>query len=70
MATSLPSLQEEEEKKLLGTMLEELNDKFALQLDLEPSTDRSSQSASDYRESNSISMILVTIHIHNNNENK
>ncbi len=59
IATSLPTLQEEEEKKLLGIMLEELNEKFALQLDLEPSTDRSSQSASDYRESNSISMILA-----------
>ncbi len=58
MATSLPTLQEEEEKKL-GIMLEELNEKFALQLDLEPSMDRSSQSASDYRESNSISMILA-----------
>ncbi len=59
MATCLPALQEEEEKKLLGIMLEELNEKFALQLDLEPATDRSSQSASDYRESNSISMILA-----------
>jgi hypothetical protein len=59
MATSLPTLQEEEEKKLLGILLEELNKKFALQLDLEPSTDRSSQSVSDYRESNSISMILA-----------
>jgi hypothetical protein len=59
MATSLPTLQEEDEKKFLGILLEELNEKFALQLDLEPSTDRSSQSASDYKESNSISMILA-----------
>jgi hypothetical protein len=42
MATSLNTLQEEEEKKFLGMLLEELNEKFALQLDLEPSTDRSS----------------------------
>ncbi len=59
MATSLPTLQEEDEKKLLGVLIEELNDKFALQLDLEPSTDRSSQPASDYAESDSIIMIFA-----------
>ncbi len=59
LATCLPALQEEEEKKLLGVLIEELNEKFALQLDLEPSTDRSSQSASDYMESDSISMIFA-----------
>jgi hypothetical protein len=58
-ATSLHTLQEEEEKKLQGIMLEELNKKFALQLDLESLTNRSSQLASDYRESDSISMILA-----------
>ncbi len=58
LATCLPALQEEEEKKLLGVLIEELNEKFALQLDLEPSTDRSSQPASDYMESDSISMIF------------
>jgi hypothetical protein len=59
LATYLPALQEEEEKKLLGVLIEELNEKCALQLDLEPSTDRSSQLASDYMESDSISMIFT-----------
>jgi hypothetical protein len=43
----------------LGVLIEELNEKFALQLDLEPSTDRSSQSASDFIEQDSISMIFA-----------
>jgi hypothetical protein len=34
VATRLPTLQKEEEGALLGKMLEELNVKFALQLDL------------------------------------
>jgi hypothetical protein len=59
LATSLPTLQEEDEKKLLGVLIEELNEKFALQLDLEPSTDRSSQSASDFMEHDSLSMIFA-----------
>ncbi len=59
LATCLPALQEEEEKKLLGVLIEDLNEKFALQLDLEPLTDRSSQSASDYMESDAISMIFA-----------
>jgi hypothetical protein len=44
---------------LLGVIIEELNEKFALQLDLEPSTDRSSQLASDNTESESVSMIFA-----------
>jgi hypothetical protein len=59
LATCLPALQEEDEKKLLGVLIEELNEKFALQLDLEPSTDRSSQPASDYMESDFFSMIFA-----------
>jgi hypothetical protein len=35
VATRLPALQKEDEGALLGKMLEELNIKFALQLDLE-----------------------------------
>jgi hypothetical protein len=58
-ATCLPALQKEDEKKLLGVLIEELNKKFALQLDLEPSMDRSSQLASDYTESESVSMIFA-----------
>ena len=41
MATSLPPLSEEEEFAVISVMLEELNAKFALQLDPSPSTERS-----------------------------
>ncbi len=59
LATCLPALQEEDEKNLLGVIIEELNEKFALQLDLEPLTDRSSQLASDNTDSKSVSMIFA-----------
>jgi hypothetical protein len=49
-----PPCRKRMKKKLLGVLIEELNEKFALQLDLEPSTDRSSQSASDFMEQDSI----------------
>jgi lysophospholipase L1-like esterase len=52
VATRLPTLQKEEEGLILGKMLEELNSKFALQLDLKPSTDRSGQEASDPHDPN------------------
>jgi hypothetical protein len=54
VATRLPALQKEEEGALLGKMLEELNLKFALQLDLKPSPDRSGQEASDLHDPNNI----------------
>jgi hypothetical protein len=54
-----PPCRKRKKKKLLGVLIEELNEKFALQLDLEPSTDRSSQSVSDYTESDSVSMIFA-----------
>jgi hypothetical protein len=47
VATRLPPLQEEDESRLVGVLIEELNNKFALQLDLQPITDRSGQEASD-----------------------
>jgi hypothetical protein len=47
VATRLPPLQEEDESRLVGVLIEELNNKFALQLDLQPLTDRSGQEASD-----------------------
>jgi hypothetical protein len=47
MVTCLPALQEEEESKLVGVIIKELNTKFALQLDLQPSTDRSGQEKTD-----------------------
>jgi len=46
VATHLPSLKKEEESKLVGVLIEELNYKFALQLDPDPTTDRYSQEAS------------------------
>ncbi len=52
MATHLPTLKEEDEKKFLGIMLDELNNMFALQLDLCPSTDKSSQVATDMHDQN------------------
>ncbi len=52
VATRLPTLQKEDEGALLGKMLEELNIKFALQLDLKPLTDRSGQEASDLHDPN------------------
>ncbi len=60
LATSLPILQEEDEGNFLGIMLEELNSKFALQLDLYPSTERSGQQAPDLTgEEPSISWLLA-----------
>jgi hypothetical protein len=50
VATRLSTMQEEEEAKLKGIMLEKLNSKFALQLDLQPSTERSGEEASDLRD--------------------
>jgi hypothetical protein len=47
VATYLPTLKKEDEKNFLGIMLEELNNTFALQLDLCPSTDRQVQSVGD-----------------------
>ncbi len=52
VASRLPALQKEDEGALLGKMLEELNIKFALQLDLKPSTDRSGQEVSDLHDPN------------------
>ncbi len=40
VATHLPSLKKEDESKLVGVLIEELNCKFALQLDPDPITDR------------------------------
>ncbi len=44
---SLPALGEEDERAFLHVMLSELNNKFALQLDTCPITDRSSQPGTD-----------------------
>jgi hypothetical protein len=46
VATHLPTLKKEDESKLLGVLIEELNCKFALQLDPDPITDRYGQEAS------------------------
>ncbi len=46
VATHLPTLKKEDESKILGVLIEELNCKFALQLDPDPMTDRYSQGAS------------------------
>ncbi len=46
VATHLPTLKKEDESKLLGVLIEELNCKFALQLDPDPLTDRYGQEAS------------------------
>jgi hypothetical protein len=53
-----PPCRKRMKKNFWEWLIEELNERFALQLDLEPS-DRSSQSASDYVESDSISMIFA-----------
>jgi len=47
VALHLPTLKKEDQKNFLGIMLEELNNTFALQLDLCPSTDKSGQVATD-----------------------
>ena len=52
VATHLPTLKEEDEKSFLETMLEELKNTFALQLDLCPSTDKSCQVATDMHDQN------------------
>ncbi len=44
---SLPSLGEEDEAAFLNVMLSELNEKFALQLDTCPNTDRTTQFATE-----------------------
>ena len=61
MATRLPALQKEDEGALLGKMLEELNIKFALQLDLKPSTDRSGQEASDLHDPNDMLNVVFAV---------
>jgi hypothetical protein len=54
VATHLPTLKKEDEKNFLGIMLEELNNTFALQLDLCPSMDKSGQWATDMHDQTDI----------------
>ncbi len=52
LARSLPALEEGDEQLFLNIMLEELNSKFALQLNLSPITDWSCQTATDTQAEN------------------
>ncbi len=56
---SLPTLGEEDEQSLLNIMLNELNDKFALQLDMNPNVDRSGQNATDQPGEENICILLA-----------
>jgi hypothetical protein len=59
LSRSLPTLGEGDEQMFLGIMLEELNHKFALRLDPSPSTDWSSQSATDTQQENLHCIVLA-----------
>jgi hypothetical protein len=59
LTRSLPVLGEADEQQFLYTMLAELNNKFALQLDLSPNTDWSCQNATDTHAENEVSVILA-----------
>jgi hypothetical protein len=52
-------LGEEDEQSLLNIMLNELNDKFALQLDVNPNVDRSGQNATDQQGEENICILLA-----------
>jgi hypothetical protein len=52
-------LGEEDEQSLLNIMLNELNDKFALQLDVNPNQDRSGQNATDQPGEENICILLA-----------
>jgi hypothetical protein len=55
----LPILTEEEERKFLFVMLEELNVKFALQLDANPSTKRFGFDADDSETESAFTIVLA-----------
>jgi hypothetical protein len=59
VATHLLSLKNEEESKLVGVLIEELNCKFALQLDPDPITDRYSQEASGSHDSDMLNVAFA-----------
>jgi hypothetical protein len=56
---SLPTLGEEDEQSFLNIMLNELNNKFALQLDMNPNVDRSGQNATDQPGEENVSVFLA-----------
>jgi hypothetical protein len=56
---SLPTLGEEDEQSFMNIMLNELNDKFALQLDVNPNVDRSDQIATDHPGEENVSVLLA-----------
>jgi hypothetical protein len=56
---SLPTLEEGDRRAFLCVMLEELNNKFTLQQDQCPITDRSSQSSSESPSADTISAVLA-----------
>ncbi len=56
---SLPVLGEEDKRSFLQVMLEELNSKFALRLDTDPVTDRSSQLATDSPDEQCLTIVLA-----------
>ncbi len=59
LARSLPTLEEGDEQQFINIMLEELNSKFALQLDLSPITDWSCQSATDTPDESGTYIVLA-----------
>jgi hypothetical protein len=59
LPAGLPVLSEEEELKFLSCLLAELNEKFALQLDTSPCTDRSAYSAADSETESDIVIALA-----------
>jgi hypothetical protein len=59
LSRSLPILGEGYEQLFLDVMLEEINSKFDLQLDLTPITDWSSLSATDTQSESSPCIVLV-----------
>jgi hypothetical protein len=59
LSRSLPTLGEGDEQTFLGILLEELNQKFALRLDPNPSTDWTSQYATDNQHENLQCIVLA-----------
>jgi hypothetical protein len=59
LPTGLPILSADEELNFLSFMLEELNEKFALQLDVSPCTERSGHSAADSETESEIVIALA-----------
>jgi hypothetical protein len=59
LPAGLPILSEDEELKFLSCLLAELNEKFALQLDTSPCTDRSAYSAADSETESDIVIALA-----------